>query len=77
MSLIQAAGDGWEDKTNVATLYMQVPHTRLTTVLLQRASYARRSGMCPRCDAYLTGRNNIIDRGIIGLWCAECDDKGG
>ena len=74
MSLIQATGEGWEDKTKVATLYMQTPHSRLHVVLNQKGAWYRRPGMCPRCHASLMGSNQIIDRGILGLWCRECDD---
>ena len=74
VSDINAPGQGWEDKTKRATLYMQVPRSKLHTVLHQRVAWCRRPGMCPRCHASLIGSNNIIDRGILGLWCRECDD---
>ena len=64
----------FEDKTLTATLYRQTPHSRLHTVLYQRLSWIRMPGLCPRCRAYLTGRNEIVDRGILGLWCTECVD---
>jgi len=65
----------FEDKTLTATLYMQTPHSRLHTILNQRFAWYRHPGMCPRCHAYLTGRNEIVDNGILGLWCKECEDE--
>ena len=63
------------DKTLTATLYMQTPSTHLTAVLMQRAGYARRPGICPRCGAYLMGHNHIVEKGYSGLWCRECDEE--
>ncbi len=72
---IQAPGAGWVDKTKTATLYMQTPHTKLHTVLKQRVAWYRQPGLCPRSHHRLHDGNHIVDKGILGLWCEECEDE--
>lgn len=64
-----------EDGTLVATLYMQTPHTTFHTILKQRGRWHRQPGKCPRSRHRLHSSNQIVDRGILGLWCEECVDE--
>jgi len=58
-----------------AEMYGNGIESEFTLHLLQRAEYHRRPGVCPRCGAVISrlGHTHIIDHGINGLCCTECE----
>ena len=64
----------FDDKTKTAMLYADTPDTWLGMVLKQRSTWRRTPTMCPRCGAYLYGRNHIVDKRYGGLYCVVCNE---